>query len=289
MDNLISIVLPIYNGEKYMRESIDSVLAQTYRNWELLILDDCSTDATSKIAQEYVKQDSRIRYYRNEENLRLPKNLNRGFSLARGQYLTWTSDDNRYKPHALEVMLSALQSAPDADFTFASCRVIDGEGREIEYMMVSEDSKRRIVGSNPVGACFLYTRKAYEAVGEYDPDYVLVEDFDYWQRVMARFQAVAIPEILYEYRFHEGALTSTMKKDLFHRNLEKILLKNRSAFGRLSLLEAYYYYMGLHNCRQGIGKSVWTDEIRYRLLCAYYLCRYRVPNKLRRMLSLKKS
>ena len=101
MESLISIVLPIYNGEKYMRKSIDSVLAQTYANWELLIVDDGSTDNTAIIAQEYAANDSRIRYYKNSENMRLPKTLNRGFSLAWGDFLTWTSDDNYYYPTAL--------------------------------------------------------------------------------------------------------------------------------------------------------------------------------------------
>ena len=110
MESLISIVLPIYNGEKYMRKSIDSVLAQTYANWELLIIDDGSTDNTAIIAQEYAANDSRIRYYKNPENMRLPKTLNRGFSLAGGDFLTWTSDDNYYYPTALETMHNALDS-----------------------------------------------------------------------------------------------------------------------------------------------------------------------------------
>ena len=80
MNDLISIVLPVYNGAKYLRESIDSVLAQTYTNWELLIVDDCSGDETPEIAREYAEKDPRIHYYRNEQNLRLPRNLNKGFS-----------------------------------------------------------------------------------------------------------------------------------------------------------------------------------------------------------------
>lgn len=110
MEELISIVLPVYNGEKYLRESIDSILAQTYKNWELLIVDDCSTDSSSEIAKEYVSKDRRIYYYHNENNLRLPRNLNKGFSLARGNYLTWTSDDNRFKPTALEKMYFQIKT-----------------------------------------------------------------------------------------------------------------------------------------------------------------------------------
>lgn len=84
MEQLISIVLPIYNGEKYMRLSIDSIIAQTCADWELLIVDDGSADNTAVIAQEYASRDSRIQYYKNTENMGLPKTLNRGFSLTRG-------------------------------------------------------------------------------------------------------------------------------------------------------------------------------------------------------------
>ena len=108
MDDLISIVLPIYNGEKYMKQSIDSVINQTYANWELLIVDDGSTDNTAAIAREYAEKDNRIKYYKNPQNMRLPKTLNRGFSLATGDYLTWTSDDNYYYPTALEKMYTTL-------------------------------------------------------------------------------------------------------------------------------------------------------------------------------------
>ena len=181
MEPLISIVLPIYNGEKYMRMSLDSILSQTYNNWELLIIDDGSTDCTAAIAQDYILKDSRVHYYKNPENMRLPKTLNRGFSLAKGDFLTWTSDDNYYYPTALETMHNALVQQ-GKDFAFASCDVINGDGDIVECITVSDAAKKSIVGTNPVGACFLYSRKVYETVGEYDPEMTLVEDFDYWQR-----------------------------------------------------------------------------------------------------------
>ena len=181
MEPFISIVLPIYNGEKYMRMSIDSILSQTYNNWELLIIDDGSTDCTAAIAQDYILKDSRVHYYKNPENMRLPKTLNRGFSLAKGDFLTWTSDDNYYYPTALETMHNALVQQ-GKDFAFASCDVINGDGDIVECITVSDAAKKSIVGTNPVGACFLYSRKVYETVGEYDPEMTLVEDFDYWQR-----------------------------------------------------------------------------------------------------------
>jgi len=278
--SLISIVLPVYNGEKFLRQSIDSIIAQTYENWELLILDDCSTDSTPDIVSEYVNEDNRIKYFRNDVNLKLPKNLNKGFSLAQGDYLTWTSDDNKYRPTALEKMHSALVSN-NVDFVFASCRIINEHDEEIEYIMMHPAPKDVIVGSNCVGACFMYTRKVYQEIGNYDADLVLVEDFDYWQRVLAKFDAVTIEEILYDYRYHDGALTSTMKKDLFFQNLEKTLLKNLPSFGKLNCEQRYHLYTGLCNCRK-----IRPERNPYKLKCKYYTFWHfilkRVPDKIKR-------
>lgn len=89
---LVSIVLPVYNGEKYLRESLDSILAQTMEDWELIAVDDCSKDATPQILADYAASDSRIRVMRNAENQRLPRSLNIGFAEARGEFLTWTDE-----------------------------------------------------------------------------------------------------------------------------------------------------------------------------------------------------
>lgn len=286
MDDLISIVLPVYNGEKYLRESIDSVIAQTYQTWELLILDDCSTDHSAEIAKRYEKIDSRIHYYRNEHNLKLPRNLNKGFTLAQGDFLTWTSDDNRFKPKALEKMHKALIST-DAQFVFASCRIIDERGKEIEYIMVNESSKKKIVGMNTVGACFMYTRKAYETVGMYDPKLTLVEDFDYWQRLYVHFGAITLEEILYEYRWHEGALTNTMRKDTFNRTLENVLLKNRAAFGKIDTEGVYYYYRGLYNCRKNLNDENNPYKKKYKIYSKLFFIKYRIPRKIKSMICRK--
>lgn len=283
MDDLISIVLPIYNGEKYMKQSIDSVINQTYANWELLIVDDGSTDNTAAIAREYAEKDNRIKYYKNPQNMRLPKTLNRGFSLATGDYLTWTSDDNYYYPTALEKMYTTLVRQ-NAEFVFASCDVIDDLGRVVECIMVSDRARKLIVGSNPVGACFLYSRKVYEVVGEYDPEMTLVEDIDYWQRICIQFEPVCLGEKLYAYRWHDSALTSTMRKDMFNKTLEKMLLKNRPGFGNLDWESQYYYYRGLYNCRKNSGDKEDPYIAKYFLYKTIYFVRYRVSNKIRRTL-----
>jgi len=283
MTQLISVVLPIYNGEKYMRQSIDSVLRQTYKNWELLIIDDGSTDRTPEIAMEYVQKDSRISYHKNPQNMRLPRTLNRGFSMAKGAYLTWTSDDNYYYPTALEKMYCTLENEKK-HFVFASCDVVDGEGKIVEVIAVNKNSGRIVVGHNTVGACFLYSREAYQTVGEYDPEMTLVEDYDYWQRICMRYEPACISEKLYAYRWHDGALTSTMSKQKHASTLERVLIKNRPGFGKINWEANYYYYRGLHNCRKIQGKKMLGDETKFKILSILYFMLRRVPNKIRRMI-----
>src|SRR5690606_22425727 len=111
----VSIVLPTYNGARYLAQSIESCINQTYTQWELIIVDDASTDDTPAIISHYVQLDSRIRTVRHSTNRKLPAALNTGFDMARGEYFTWTSDDNYYRPEALGVMVAFLESRADVD------------------------------------------------------------------------------------------------------------------------------------------------------------------------------
>lgn len=279
MNDLISIVLPVYNGERYLKESIESILAQTYTNWELLILDDCSNDSTASIAKYYQNLDNRIYYYRNDRNLRLPGNLNKGFSLANGDYLTWTSDDNRYHKEALKVMLTTLKEDSQAEFVYTSYNVIDEDGNNLRVFYADPRGKEHILGSNVVGACFMYSRKAYETIGDYNPDLILVEDFDYWQRMFVKFDAVALSDVLYDYRWHDASLTSTKRQDEFNNVLEKMLLSNRPAFGKLSVEANFYYYSSLFNIHKDRGlKNPYL--FNYYISWCKFILFYKIPFKL---------
>lgn len=245
---LVSIVLPVYNGEKYLKLSIESCINQTYQNWELLIIDDCSSDATPEIAKKYESQDDRIRYYRNEKNLKLPGALNRGFSLTQGEYLTWTSDDNYYRPEALEKMVYALEHS-SAEFVFTNYSIIDGEGKETERIEISNDFRHKIWGANIVGACFMYSRMVYEQIGDYDTSIFLAEDYDYWLRIFNRFEVMCVRENLYAYRLHDGALTATRLKEQ-HEALGSVLVKNVVPKKDMKMIDKCNLYRGLHRSRK---------------------------------------
>lgn len=280
-EKLVSIVLPIYNGEKYMNLSIDSILNQTYKNWELIIIDDCSTDKTPEIAKAYSDKDARISYYRNEVNLKLPRGLNRGFSLSKGDYLTWTSDDNLYYPEAIERMVNSLQTE-NTDFVFATCDVINQDGEVVEIIKAPKNYKKAILGGNFVGACFMYTRKVYETIGEYNPDNFLVEDYDYWLKIFAKFDVSNIQDVLYQYRWHDGALTSTEKKERINDVCERVLINNVREYGKLGFLQKYYFYSQLDRLRQCKSDKKEREKYRkkHKILRVGYMMFYYIPKRL---------
>ncbi len=199
----VSIVLPCYNGARLLRRSVESCLRQTYRNLELILVDDRSTDPTYELMRSFA--DPRVRVLRNARNLRLPRSLNEGFRAATGEVLTWTSDDNEYLPGAIASMLETMRSS-GADLVYADYWAVfeDTGTEELRTLPDRLDLGRR----NDVGACFLYTRRVYEAVGDYDPDFEIVEDYDYWMRITARFRAARCPKALYRYLYHSRSLTT---------------------------------------------------------------------------------
>lgn len=198
----VSIVLPTYNGTKYIRQSIDSCLNQTYKNIELIIVDDGSTDGTPEIIKSY--KDERIKYLRHEKNKGLPHALNTGFARAIGEYLTWTSDDNYYTKEAIEKMVFFLR---DKNCSFVYCdfyRIKDNNSSNRNIVKLPD-----FIGlekDNHIGPCFLYSKKVKETVGRYDPDAELAEDYDYWIRVSKKFSMHHFNEPLYFYRQHRESL-----------------------------------------------------------------------------------
>ena len=198
----VSIVLSTYNGAKYIRQSIDSCLRQSYRNIELIIVDDRSTDDTPQIIRSF--SDPRICHFRNEHNLGRPRSLNKGFARTTGEYLTWTSDDNEYFDHAIETMVRCLEENKEYDFAYADCWIYDVETQTKVLRQLPEIS--RLHKENCVGACFLYTRKVHESIGGYSPRLELVEDYDYWIRIFRKFKMFHYQQPLCTHSEHHHSL-----------------------------------------------------------------------------------
>lgn len=212
---LISIVLPVYNGEKYLASAIESILAQTYKRWELIIVNDCSTDGSAEIMEAYAAKDERISVIQNQENLKLPKSLNAGFSQAKGVYYTWTSDDNLLKPEMLATLAEAMEKEDSLGLVYSDYTGIDENGKETGLYRMGEPEG--LFSGNPVGASFLYRASIAKKIGNYDSSLFLAEDYDYWMRIFIEAPVKNIPADLYYYRRHGGSLTETRKASIRHQ------------------------------------------------------------------------
>jgi len=242
---LVSIVLPTYNGSRHLNDAISSCLNQTYPTLELIIVDDCSTDGTPDIIQQWAAKDARIKVVTHETNMKLPAALNSGFSRARGEYLTWTSDDNLYQPHAIECMVSALTAQPDASVVYASYSVIDDAGRIVNTMPAKRPGE--LVLGNIVGACFLYTHAVQKTIGPYDEDLFLAEDYDFWLRAAQRFRLLPLNDDLYSYREHQQSLSASRCIE-FSTVYCKAVSKSRAYFksSEPELKGRVFFKLGVH-------------------------------------------
>jgi glycosyltransferase involved in cell wall biosynthesis len=128
---LVSVGLPVFNGENYIAEAITSVLGQTCADLELIIQDNASTDRTAEICRQFQAMDSRIRYYRNPRNLGAAPNYNLAYNLARGRYFKWLAHDDRLLPDYLKATVNALEERPDAVLCNTVVRYVDADGEFI--------------------------------------------------------------------------------------------------------------------------------------------------------------
>jgi glycosyltransferase involved in cell wall biosynthesis len=210
---LVSIVLPTYNGSRYLRRALDACLNQTYQNVEVIVVDDASTDETPSIIEDYCARDQRVRSVRHATNAKLPAALNTGHRLARGSFLTWTSDDNWYEPDAIAVMVEYLREHHEVGLAYCGYRIVTPDGGLIAVRDFPDAGN--LWNECVVGACFLYRREVYEAVGEYDASAFLAEDLDYWFRINKRFRFGHVPNAIpYSYMHHPSSLTTTRAADV---------------------------------------------------------------------------
>src|SRR4051812_22803251 len=129
----VSIGVPVYNGERFIRATVDSILAQTYTDFELIICDNCSTDGTQAICREYAARDPRVRYFRNEKNLGPAPNYNRCFEHARGELFKWNAADDVIAPDFVKKCVELLDADPSVVSAYARTTLIDNEGKVIRH------------------------------------------------------------------------------------------------------------------------------------------------------------
>ena len=202
----VSMVMPVHNGARWLADAIESVLVQDFRDFELILVNDASTDGSPAIISEAAARDARVRCIDLDVNVGLPAALNRGFAAARGALHSWTSDDNLLRSPMIGRLVATLDAHPDADIAYADFTLIDEDGVDLGRSRVGPIE--RLLHGNNVGACFLYRAAVTDALGGYDTGLFGVEDYDFWLRAAQRFRFVEVHEDLYIYRKHGGSLTS---------------------------------------------------------------------------------
>jgi len=222
----VSIVLPTYNHLKLLPKAIESILTQTYSNFELIIVNDGSTDGTRDFLDSL--KDPRIRVI-HQENKRLPEALNTGFRAAHGELLTWISSDNYCEPTFLEVFVSAMDANPNAGLAYSDFARINEHDQIIKVTRCPDMDYSHLLLSFPGMASFMYRRTCQDKVGFYDPALEGAEDWDMWLRIAEHFPIIYVPKILYYYRQHTESLT-THKSALISRSSHLVF---ENAFNRL--------------------------------------------------------
>lgn len=238
---LVTVVLPAYNGEDMIGEAVETLLAQTYTNWELIIINDGSKDRTGEIADDYARRDPRIRVV-HQENRKIPRTLSRAFRMARGEFLTWTSCDNRMKPDFLQKMTASLRRNPCWDMIYANIDIIGDDGAYLrnsgwyagyqqppgsEHVYFPEvTDELNVWANNYIGAAFMYRARTAWLIGDYSANRFTTEDYDYWMRVNAlgMLRHADFSEPVYDYRFHDKSLTSKDKELGITRSRERLMV-----------------------------------------------------------------
>ena len=207
----ISVIMPAYNAEKYLREAMESILEQTFRDFELIVINDCSRDATESIILSY--EDSRIVYLKNEKNLGVAGTLNRGLQVARGEYIARMDADDKSVPHRFEAQLAYLEAHPQMVMCGSKVTIFSEEGLGKVCHYPTEDAQIRtnlLFGSPFAHPSVMIRRQALlDHDLRYEEAFEKVEDYRLWTRLAEVGQLKNLEESLLFYRKHPGQVCAT--------------------------------------------------------------------------------
>ena len=229
----ISLIMSVYNGEEYLKEAVESVINQTFKEWELIIINDCSTDNTAGILSELAERDERISVHTNEVNLKLPASLNKAISLSKGKYIARMDADDICLPERLEKQFEFMEKNPDV--SLSSCRFMTlkngvvasgGCGGKCD----SESLKALLLVTNPILHPGIIARAEVISKLMYDTSLTCTEDLELWTRFAAEnYKMEILPEYLMLYRLHDKQITGTTLERQ-HKEALKIQQKYYGAF-----------------------------------------------------------
>lgn len=214
---LVSVLIPTYNKAEYIGEAIESVLKQTYKDFELIVIDDCSSDNTSDIVNQFIS-DKRIKFYRNERNLGIGGNWNKTLEYASGKYIKFLMADDKFEPTMLQKYVEIMEKYPEISLV-SSYRGVFGEKNDIIKQPLNGyiDRKKAVEmvlkHGNWIGepTTVMFRRKNLW-VGSFKVEFRFLLDIDMWLRQLTCGDLYIIPEVLTWFRQHKGQVTKEIKQ-----------------------------------------------------------------------------
>lgn len=265
----VSVIIPVYNGEKFLSEAIESVMAQTYPDWEIIAVDGGSTDKTPGILKKYKQQlHSKMLVISQKSNVSVARNI--GINASRGEYIAFLDHDDLWLPEKLERQVELLDSNKEVMLVYSDSYIIDSNGNlKKETMFQKVRPYRGKVFNELFYVDFIPTltvvvrKEVFGKVGMFNPEYRQCEDYDLWLRIAERYPIDYLEQPLAKYRIHEGGASrnTELSTDIERRIMEYWLNKKpelreelkriKQKKARLHYQLAFYY---LHNYK--IGKAI---------------------------------
>lgn len=263
MGPLVSIIIPVYNGEDYMREAINSALAQTYNNIEVLVINDGSKDNTDAIALSY---GDKIRYFK-KENGGVSTALNLGIEKMKGEYFSWLSHDDVYTYDKIEKSINALELCKDENtLIYCANNKIDKNsvllrsqktviGKGIELISCKEALREQFELGAYGGCNFLISKNAFDMCGGFDPNLRFIQDVVMWNKMFFNgFSVLKIPDVCVMSRIHGNQLTQTGQA-IFKEEMKNISDYMISEYLKVSTKENNFIKLYTLNCAKNNIKS----------------------------------
>lgn len=244
MNPKVSMVLAVYNGGAKLRESIESIINQSFTDFEFVIVDDASTDTTAELLQEYAKKDSRIVVVTNTENLGLTKSLNKGIRASRGEYIARMDAGDTSEPSRFEKQVAFLDSHPKHGLVGTWAYVIDEDSKRVGVMKYPTEHtllKKALIRYNPIVHSSIMMRKSVvEACGLYNESWTYAQDYELYFRIVARSAIANLGEYLVSYRISPQSITRNKNKE---QTLFAVRARMKAIQGGHYSKAAYWYLL----------------------------------------------
>lgn len=258
---LISVIMPVYNAQKYIGSAIESILNQTLKDFELIIINDYSTDKTLNIIKSFSKKDSRIKIINNNKRLNIARTLNKGISSAKSNIIARMDADDIAFPDRLELQHKLINSSKNIAVVGANVVIMNTAGNQIairSYPDSSGELKKCLFKYSPFAhPVVMFRKNMFEEVGGYNPKYSPTEDLDLWFRLGSKYEFKSVPEPLLKYRIYEKSSSHKAIKDL-----EILVFKIR-----FDAILKYGYRPNLYDIIYNLFQfiTLWFTPAKYRI------------------------